>query len=146
MPRERTRPIFTPRTPPPQGQPPSREIFPAMGEAGVFALLEEFYRALGETEIRDLFPEDLVAASQKSAAFFVQMLGGPPLYSQRYGPPRMRQRHLPFEIDAAARDVWRRTFDAVLETAPERHGFPAEHLPGFRVFLDEFSAWMVNAE
>lgn len=124
---------------------PSAEILVAMGEAGVFGLLEDVYQLLAESEIRELFPEDVVEASRRSAAFFVQLLGGPPLFSQQYGPPRMRQRHLPFEIDDEARAVWLRCFEAALEDAPARHGFPPEHLGGFVAFLRGFSTWMVNA-
>ena len=90
--------------------------------------------------------EALEAASRKSAAFFVQLLGGPPLFSQAFGPPRMRQRHLPFEIDARARGVWLSCFRKVLDGAEERYGFPPEHLETFRGFLRDFSAWMVNVE
>jgi hypothetical protein len=41
---------------------------------------------------------------------------------------------------------WLGCFERVLVRAPERYGFPAEHLPGFRAFLDGFSLWMVNIE
>jgi hemoglobin len=132
---------------PPQGPPsegPSREIYARMGEEAIFRLLEDFYAELGESPIRSLFPEDLKAASRKSAMFFTGLLGGPPLYHQAYGPPRMRARHIPFEIDEHARQVWLACFNKVLDQAPEKYGFPPEHLPGFRKFLEGFSAWMVN--
>lgn len=141
----RTRPIHVPSTPPPQDQPPSPAILAALGEAGVERLLEDVYARLEEGPLRPLFPDDMRAASRRSAAFFIQLLGGRPLYSQRHGPPRMRQRHLPFEIDEAARAEWLATFERVLAEAEARHGFPPEHLPAFRSFLHSFSAWMVNA-
>lgn len=109
-------------------------------------MLEDFYAELEASSIRPLFPEDMRAASRRSAAFFVQILGGPPLYSERYGPPRMRQKHEPFEIDSAARAVWLECFGRVLATAEARYGFPPEHLADFRAFLEGFSGWMVNAE
>lgn len=83
-------------------------------------------------------------ASKKSAKFFVQVLGGPPLYVIDHGPPRMRGRHLPFEIDEAARQVWLGCFAKVLEGAEAKYNFPAEHMQGFKDFLKDFSAWMVN--
>jgi len=132
---------------PPGGPPregPSREIYGLMGEENIFRMLEDFYAELEKSPIRGLFPEDLKAASQKSAKFFVGLLGGPPLYAQEYGPPRMRARHMPFEIDEAARQVWLTCFERVLEGATKKYGFPAEHLERFRVFLREFSGWMVN--
>lgn len=143
---QRTRPVYTPASVPPQGLPPSPAILEAMGEHGVFELFEDFYARLGASDVAQLFPDDLVGASQRSAAFFVQLLGGPPLYSSRYGPPRMRQRHLPFEIDEAARETWLACFEATLVEAPARYGFPDEHMPGFKAFLVSFSAWMVNAQ
>src|SRR5262245_21521529 len=108
-------------------------------------MLEDFYLLLEYTPLRPLFPEDMQAAAQRSASFFVQVLGGRPLYSQRHGPPRMRQRHEPFEIGEAARQTWLETFERVLARAEERYGFPPQHLPAFRAFLHSFSAWMVNA-
>ena len=58
----------------------------------------------------------------------------------------MRARHLRFVITPAARVEWLACFERVLARAPERYGFPAEHLPGFRAFLRDFSLWMVNTE
>jgi hemoglobin len=123
---------------------PSQAIYSAMGEANIFAMLADFYAELEQSSIRALFPADMRAASEKSAAFFVGLLGGPPLYHQRYGAPMMRARHMPFAIDTAARQVWLECFERVLERAPQRYNFPTEHLPGFREFLHGFSMWMVN--
>jgi len=131
---------------PPSGKPPSTEILTAMGDDGVFALLSAFYAELEASEIRGLFPDDMQAASRKSAAFFVQLLGGQPLYSQRYGQPRMRQLHEPFEIDESARAVWLETFEGVLARSGPELGFPEAHLPEFCAFLQSFSAWMVNTK
>jgi hemoglobin len=116
-----------------------------MGEENIFAMLRDFYRQLEQSSIRDMFPlQNMMKAADKSASFFVHLLGGPPLYQQRYGNPMMRARHLPFVIDEAARQEWLRCFAVVLEDAPEKYNFPPEHLPGFWDFLVAFSAWMVN--
>lgn len=136
--------LFTPPGGPPRVSPPSPQIFAHMGQDNIFQMLEDFYRELEQSSIRFMFPEDMVAASKRSAAFFVGLLGGPPLYQQLYGPPMMRARHLPFPIDEEARQVWLQCFYRVLEDAPQKYNFPAEHLPGFRAFLDGFSGWMVN--
>ena len=139
------KPIYTP-PPAAQGLPgPSREIYAAMGEQAIFDMLRDFYRELGQSAIRELFPEDLDEASKKSARFFVGLMGGPPLYHQQHGNPRMRARHLPFVIDDAAREVWLACFNRVLEGSDQKYGFPPEHLDGFKTFLEGFSAWMVNA-
>ena len=141
-----SRPIHVPSIDPAQIAPPSREIYALMGEANIFRMMEDFYRELERSSLRALFPADMMAASRKSAAFFVGLLGGPPLYHQRHGNPMMRARHLPFAITPSAREEWLACFERVLAHAPERYGFPAPHLPGFRAFLRDFSLWMVNTE
>ncbi|MCE9612665.1 MAG: hypothetical protein K8T26_00220 [Lentisphaerae bacterium] len=138
--------VFVPLAGPPQVAPPSQDIYAAMGEANIFRMLEDFYRALAQSPVHPLFPDDMVTASQRSAAFFVGLLGGPPLYQQRYGHPALRARHLPFRIDDAARQAWLDCFDAVLAKAPELYSFPPQHVEGFRRWLHEFSRWMVNAK
>jgi hemoglobin len=141
-----SRPVYVPPIDPASIPPPSREIYALMGEANIFRMMEDFYGELERSSLRPLFPEDMTAASRRSAAFFVGLLGGPPLYHQRHGNPMMRARHLPFAITPRAREEWLRCFERVLERAPERYGFPAQHLAGFRAFLQGFSLWMVNTE
>jgi hemoglobin len=137
--------FYIPPEGPPQGIKPHPDIFKHLGEEKIFTLLSDFYKALEKSSIRALFPEDMQAASKRSAAFFVFILGGPPLYHQKYGSPMMRQRHLPFKIDEAARQVWLDCFRQVLDKADEKYGFPIEHIESFWTFLERFSAWMVNS-
>ena len=141
-----SRPVYVPSIDPARIAPPSREIYGLMGEANIFRMMEDFYHELERSSLRALFPGDMAAASKKSAAFFVGLLGGPPLYHQRHGNPMMRARHLAFVITPRAREEWLGCFERVLTGAPERYGFPAQHLPGFRAFLRDFSLWMVNTE
>jgi len=137
-------PVFTPPGGPPRSPRPAPEILAAIGEKGVFQMLSDLYKRLDTSDARHLFPDDMQTASERSAAFFVQLLGGRPLFSMTYGPPQMRARHIPFEIDEAARQTWLACFSAVLDDAEANYGFPPEHLDGFRAFLQSFSSWMVN--
>lgn len=137
--------VYVPPMSPAQVPAPSREIVPLMGEANVVRMMEDFYRELERSPIRPMFPADMQAAARKNATFFIQILGGPPLFSQRFGNPAMRARHMPFVITAEARGVWLECFLRVLEH-PERYAFPPQHLDGFKAFLRGFSMWMVNAE
>lgn len=82
-----------------------------------------------------------MAAADKSADFFIQLMGGPPLFVQKHGPPRMRARHMPFEVTESGRQEWLKCFQEALE----EESFPAEHRQAFDAFLDSFSAWMVNS-
>src|SRR5512144_1557178 len=138
--------MYVPRIDPSRIKGPSREIYDAMGEAAIVRMIEDFYQELERSAIRPLFPADMDESARRSAAFFIGLLGGPPLYHQRYGNPMMRARHLPFPITPSARDVWLACFERVLADAPARYGFPPDHLPGFGAFLREFSLWMVNTE
>lgn len=138
------RQVYVPPGGPPRVSSPSQEIYTRMGAENIVQMLEDFYRELERSWLRPMFADDMVAASRKSAAFFIGILGGPPLYHQLYGNPAMRARHMPFAIDEAARQEWLRCFDVVLADAPARYNFPAEHLAGFRAFLEGFSGWMVN--
>jgi hemoglobin len=138
------RPVYIPPGGPPRIATPNPAIFEAMGEENIFAMLRDFYGELEKSAIRGMFPRNMQRASEKSAAFFVGLLGGPPLYQQKYGNPMMRARHMPFPIDETARLEWLRCFAVVLEDAPIRYNFPAEHLMGFWAFLEGFSGWMVN--
>ena len=142
-----SREIYVPPGGPPRVERPDPAIYAVMGAENIIAMLEDFYMLLGASAIAAMFPqgdEALREASRKSAAFFIGLLGGPPVYQQLYGNPMMRARHMPFPIDDTARRAWLRCFDQVLADAPARYAFPAEHLPGFRAFLDGFSGWMVN--
>jgi hemoglobin len=138
------RDFYVPPNGPPQGEPPNHEIYHLMGEENIFKMMEAFYRELEHSSLRPLFPADMVEASRRSAAFFVGLLGGPPLYHQLYGSPMMRARHLPFPIDEAARLEWLTCFGRVLDQAVDQYNFPEQHLEGFWNFLVAFSGWMVN--
>jgi hemoglobin len=117
-----------------------------MGEANIFKMIQDFYLELENSSIRQLFPKNMIEASKKSAAFFVFLLGGPPLYQEKYGPPMMRKRHLPFVIDDQARQIWLSCFKKVLFEADKKYNFPSHHIDQFWQFLEQFSAWMVNTK
>ena len=138
-----TKQSYVPSDGPPRER-PHPDIYVAMGEANIFRMLADFYARLERSPLRPMFPEDMQEAAKKSAAFFVFLLGGPPLYQERYGAPMMRRRHLPFAIDEAARQEWLNCFVDVLDGAETKYGFPAEHKNSFKSFLEQFSAWMVN--
>jgi len=125
---------------------PNPGIYQTVGSQGIRELVRAVYARLGQSSIAGMFPpaEALQAAADKSALFFIGICGGPSLYEQKYGSPRMRMRHQGFAITEEARQVWVCCWNAELENAVEVHGFPAEHLASFREYLESFSKWMVN--
>jgi hemoglobin len=77
------------------------------GREGVDALVEEFYRRVAaDAGIRPVYPADLEPGKMKLKLFFEQWLGGPEVYSERYGHPRLRLRHFPFVIDEKHAGLW----------------------------------------
>ena len=80
------------------------------GEKIVRQLVDRFYDLMDQLpearEIRHLHSPDLDDARNKLFMFLSGWLGGPPLYIQKYGHPRLRQRHMPFPIGEEERDQW----------------------------------------
>jgi hemoglobin len=80
------------------------------GEAALRALVDRFYALMDilpqAQHIRAMHPPDITGSAQKLFMFLSGWLGGPPLFVNAYGHPRLRARHLPFAIDRAARDQW----------------------------------------
>ena len=80
------------------------------GDKSVRLLVDMFYDLMDETPeyyvIRKLHAQDLAGARDKLYMFLSGWLGGPPLYTEKYGHPMLRARHLPFAIGTAERDAW----------------------------------------
>ena len=129
---------------PPDVERPSAEIFSHMGDDGIRRMIHDFYGRLEKSAIHELFPDDMQAAADRSADYFVGLCGGPQIFQQKYGHPRLRSRHLHFVVTDESRLVWLSCFAATLENAASSYNFPMQHMPGFKHFLDAFSAWMVN--
>lgn len=107
------------------------------GEDGVRRLVDRFYDLMDsepEAEgIRDLHPPSLDSSREKLRLFLVGWLGGPALYVERFGPPMLRARHLPFAIGEPERDAWL----MCMERAVDEQEMP----PELRDFLrDRFRA------
>jgi hemoglobin len=135
------REIYTPPGGPPQGPPLNPNLFKNLGEEKIRRLVNFFYKEISESSIRAMYPEDDLALSEeKLADFMVQVMGGPAYYVRKYGPPRMRARHFPFEIDEKARRVWLSCFKKALDSIE----IEANDKQELFVFLTNFSAWMVN--
>ena len=79
-------------------------------EKGISKLVDRFYfymDSLVEAEdCRNLHGASLDSANEKLKMFLSGWLGGPSLYIEKYGHPKMRRRHFPFKIGIAERDQW----------------------------------------
>lgn len=85
-------------------------MYDAVGGAPFFErLVDEFYlRVEADPVLLALYPDpdDLGPARDRLRLFLEQYWGGPTTYSEQRGHPRLRMRHLPFEIGPEARDRW----------------------------------------
>jgi hemoglobin len=80
------------------------------GVEKVRELVETFYDVMDSdakaSTIRAMHAADLTSAREKLFMFLTGWTGGPQLYIERYGHPRLRARHLPFAIGESERDQW----------------------------------------
>lgn len=99
-------------------------FFEAVGGHATFEkLVRIFYEGVAEDPImREMYPEeDLGPAAERLQLFLEQYWGGPTMYSDTRGHPRLRMRHVPYSIDSDARDRWLKHMRAgvkALELAP----------------------------
>lgn len=82
----------------------------AGGEPGTRALVDRFYDLMdldpALAELRALHPSTLEGSRDKLFWFLCGWLGGPNHYTDRFGHPMLRARHLPFSIGIRERDQW----------------------------------------
>lgn len=77
------------------------------GEETIQKLIDAFYpRVYSNEDLRPLFQDDIDIIKGKQKLFLTQFTGGPALYSEKYGAPMMKQRHLPFEITPTRAKAW----------------------------------------
>ena len=80
------------------------------GETSVRALVERFYDLIDSApeaaQLRALHPKSLQQSREKFFMFLSGWTGGPALYIEKYGHPRLRMRHVPFSIGKLERDQW----------------------------------------
>jgi len=56
--------------------------------------------------VRKMHSKDLSHARERLFMFLSGMLGGPALYTEAFGHPRLRRKHIAFEIGDLERDQW----------------------------------------
>lgn len=93
------------------GGAPAVTPFDALGgELAVRRLVDRFYDLMdlerGYAGLRALHPSALEGSRDKLHWFLCGWLGGPQLYVEKFGHPRLRARHLPYSIGIAERDQW----------------------------------------
>lgn len=112
------------------------------GDAVVRRLVETFYDRVDDSAptLRAMLPKDDSVSRQKLYEFLSGWLGGPPLYIEKRGHPRLRMRHFPFAIGLEEVDEWLRCMNEALDEV----GVTGQ----LRTYLDEqfhrSAHWMRN--
>ncbi|HRK37763.1 MAG TPA: group II truncated hemoglobin [Burkholderiaceae bacterium] len=80
------------------------------GAPALQTLTRRFYELMDELpeawSIRQMHPDNLKGSQESLFQFLSGWLGGPPLFMQNRGHPRLRMRHAPYAISPTARDEW----------------------------------------
>ncbi len=98
-----------PTTTPATADEPRVSLYEQAGGMPFFeALVGRFYATVATDDLlRPIYPEaDLAPATRRLTLFLAQYWGGPTVYDQERGHPRLRMRHSPFAIGSAERDRW----------------------------------------
>lgn len=89
------------------------------GESGLHSLVDRFYDIMDSApeaaKIRSFHAKSLKQSREKLFMFLSGWSGGPQLYVERFGHPRLRMRHLPFSIGLNERDQWLWCMNKALE-------------------------------
>lgn len=116
----------------------------SLGEReGIEKLVTTFYRLVGQDPLLSpLFPDDLTETAYKQTQFLSQFFGGPPLYTEEFGHPMLRMRHMPFPITNSHAKAWL----SCMERAMVTHNLEPE-LKNFLLSRLKMTAYhMVNTE
>lgn len=116
------------------------------GEAGLHRLVDRFYALMDELPeayaARRIHPESLAGANQSLFEFLSGWFGGPNLYIQKKGHPRLRMRHLPYTIGPQERDEWMLCMRLAIEEQVQDEAFRAWLLDTFGQMADH----MINTD
>lgn len=92
-------------------------LFTKIGPERLKELVNRFYDlVLNKSSIAHLFNTETTLIREKQYFFLTQFLGGPQLYTEKYGHPQMRARHLPHAIGSAEKDEWLRCMRQAIDS------------------------------
>ena len=115
------------------------------GEEKVRALVDRFYDLMdiepGYAELRAAHGNTLSDARQKLFWFLCGWLGGPQHYTEQFGHPRLRMRHMPFSIGVQERDQWL----ACMDQAMGETGVDAVLRERLKTSFFQTADWMRNS-
>lgn len=116
------------------------------GDHMVRQLVDAFYDIMDADPdffaIRKLHPQSLSGSRDKLYKFLSGWLGGPPLYVNEFGHPRLRARHLPYLIASQERDQWM----ACMQQAMQQVGLDTALQAHLDAAFANTADWMRNVD
>jgi hemoglobin len=93
------------------------------GEPKVRALVQRFYQLMDATpevqDLRKMHAASLKGSEEKLFMFLTGWMNGPQLFAEKFGHPKLRQRHMPFAIGDKERDQWMQCMTQALNDVVE---------------------------
>jgi hemoglobin len=118
-------------------------LYDELGEENLRALVDRFYDLVFENEqISHLFKTDKNEIKERQRLFLTQFFGGPALYSEKFGHPRLRARHMPHTITQDDAVAWLSCMSLALKSLPVDEALKDEL---FKRFVPT-AMFMVNQE
>lgn len=113
-----------------------------IGNAGFERLVAAFYQQVPQDDILGpMYPaNDLAGAEQRLRNFLIFRFGGPPVYLEERGHPRLRMRHAPFAVNPAASARWVLLMNRALEAA----ALPEDATTVLRAFFESTAEFLQN--
>ncbi|MDP1635842.1 MAG: group II truncated hemoglobin [Gallionellaceae bacterium] len=110
------------------------------GETRVRALVQRFYQLMDELPeahgVRKMHGADLKKSEDKLFMFLSGWMNGPQLFIEKFGHPRLRQRHISFSIGDAERDQWMMCMSQALRDVVEDEDLRTELIAAFGKVAD----------
>ncbi|MFC3033199.1 group II truncated hemoglobin [Pseudoalteromonas fenneropenaei] len=135
------------QVPEPQAPTPQQTPYEIMGgDTAVRALADRFYDLMASEPyakpLYNMHPQPLDRIRQVFYEFLSGWLGGPDLFVEKYGHPRLRMRHMPFTINKELRDQWMHCMNRALDLEIDNPLLRE----GLRQSLAQLATHMINQE
>lgn len=120
-------------------------LYETIGGAPVLREMVDRFYDLMELEaefagIRVMHPPSTDGSRDKLYFFLTGWMGGPDLYIEKFGHPRLRARHLPYAIGTSERDQWLRAMAWAMEDTGIEESLRVRLMESFYQTAD----WMRN--